>query len=83
VGKTYWQFTSLPGHLEGAGKKIEFHFGKKYGILHMTVKAAGKNNTWCNKSRPCSWVNTNVFSKITWALFAVNISFYTAMYGVW
>lgn len=49
----------------------------------MTVSAWGSNNTWCSKSKPCSWVNNNVFAKSIWALFATNIAFYTTAYGVW
>ncbi|MFJ9210305.1 DNRLRE domain-containing protein [Streptomyces sp. NPDC102264] len=75
LGKTYWQFKSLKGHVEGKDKKIKFWLGKKYGFLQLNVKAWGPNNTWCNKKKPCAKAN-NVFAKLMWGLFASNISWY-------
>ncbi|EDY49953.1 hypothetical protein CRV15_28990 (plasmid) [Streptomyces clavuligerus] len=56
-------------------KKIKFWFGKKYGILQLHVRAWGPDNTWCNRSRPCSKAN-NIFAKAIWGLFAKNIGLY-------
>ncbi|WP_405720827.1 DNRLRE domain-containing protein [Streptomyces sp. NBC_01537] len=83
LGSTSWTFLSLPGHVEGSGKHIRFSFSKSWGMLKMTVKAWGTNNTWCNKSKPCSALNNNVFARGMWAAFAVDIAVYTSIYGIW
>lgn len=82
LGRWHWQFTSLKGHAEGAGKKIRFEFDRSGGNIWLSVSAWGPDNTWCNRNRPCSWLNT-VFAKTIWWVFAVDVSFYLSVYGYW
>lgn len=78
----YFQFLSLKGHFEGPGKRLRFTFTKSWGMVYMKVKAWGPNNTKCNNNTYCSTAN-KIAARTGFAIFAINISFYTSAYGVW
>ncbi|GGT53593.1 hypothetical protein GCM10010207_62040 [Streptomyces atratus] len=79
---TYFQFLSLKGHFEGPGKRLRFTFTKSWGQVYMKVKAWGPNNTKCNNNKLCSTAN-KISARTGFAVFAVNIAFYTTAYGIW
>ena len=67
-----WMFLSLPGHVEGKDKKINFSFNRHLGVHKMTVTAWGPDNTWCNRNRACTAAN-KVFAFSSWLAFALLI----------
>ena len=63
--KTSFTFESLPGHVEGAGKRITFRVSRKYGFHTLTVRSQGKSTTSCQKKTYCMAMN-NVVASLTW-----------------
>lgn len=69
---TGFRFLSLPGHKEGAGKRITFSFSRRYGFHYLHVHAWGPNVTWCDKRAWCR--NANRFAVYhLWSHFAWRI----------
>ena len=69
---TGFRFLSLPGHAEGAGKRITFAFSKRGGTHYLHVNAWGPNVTWCDKRAWCR--NANVAAVYgLWGYFAWRI----------
>ncbi|MFF7361731.1 DNRLRE domain-containing protein [Streptomyces sp. NPDC008125] len=79
---TYFQFLSLKGHFEGPGKRLRFTFKKSWGMVYMKVKAWGPNKTKCDNNKYCSTAN-KIAARTGFGVFAVDISFYTSVYGIW
>ncbi|WP_329266873.1 DNRLRE domain-containing protein [Streptomyces sp. NBC_01451] len=79
---TYFQFLSLKGHFEGPGKRLRFTFTKSWGVVSMKVKAWGPDRTKCDNNKFCSTTN-KIAARTGFAVFAINIAFYTTLYGVW
>jgi RHS repeat-associated protein len=75
MGKTYWEFKSLPGHVEGIGKVIRFSFHKSWGRIRLTVTAHGANDKWFQKHMLSRWGNYGS-AWFIWLLFAANIAWY-------
>ncbi|WP_258054882.1 DNRLRE domain-containing protein [Streptomyces sp. Ru71] len=75
LGKTYWKFKSLKGHLEGAGKTIKFSFSKSWGRVKLTVSAKGANDKWFQKHMLTRWGNM-AGAWLTWLWFASNVAWY-------
>ncbi|MGW0882103.1 DNRLRE domain-containing protein [Streptomyces sp. NPDC002671] len=75
MGKTYWKFKSLKGHLEGAGKTIRFSFHKSWGRIRLTVTAHGANDKWFHRHMLTRWGNY-AGAWLTWLWFASNIAWF-------
>ncbi|MEW2386765.1 RHS repeat-associated core domain-containing protein [Streptomyces venezuelae] len=79
LGKTNWQFKSLKGHLEGAGKYIKFSLSKSWGRIKLTVRANGANNKWFQRNMVTRWGN-GASAYITWGWFAANIGLFAPLW---
>ncbi|MEV8426220.1 DNRLRE domain-containing protein [Streptomyces niveus] len=79
LGKTYWQFKSLKGHLEGAGKYIKFSLSKSWGRVKLTVQASGANSKWFQRNMVTRWGNS-ASAYITWGWFAANIGLFAPLW---
>jgi RHS repeat-associated protein len=70
---TGFRFLSMPGHVEGAGKRIEFTFSRSWGVHSLHVRAWGPDVTWCDKHWACASGN-RLFTYLLWWVFAADVS---------
>jgi hypothetical protein len=78
VGSRHFQLRSLPGHIEGADKHINFTIRQGgWGAMYLDVTAWGPANTFCSRNVVCAAFNANIIASGLWSMFATNISFVT------